>query len=133
MQDLTDIFGTDIKVAPQPRQAKRQSVGFAGADGMTTMNMGTRGRLITVTGRLSYTCGAGEGYWNGRAALQAAIDAIESYQYLDGAHYIYDTEIYYNVIFGKFEIIPDSQGKLFHLSTGGKVFVNFVQILRSLT
>ncbi len=84
--DLTTIFGSDITVTVQPRKADRQFVGFSGANGMTSMNLGTRGRQITVTGRL-YAAGAN--YNAARANLQAVIDAIESYQSALAADYTY--------------------------------------------
>lgn len=129
MENLADIFGTNIKVVNQPRQSSRQLVGFAGAHGMSSMNMGTRGRVITVTGRLEST---DANYWVARANVQTTIYAIENYQLYDGASYTYGAQIFHYVVFEKFQLIIDGQGKAFHRSSGGKVFVNFVAILRSL-
>ncbi|MCK4958166.1 MAG: hypothetical protein KAT00_02175 [Planctomycetes bacterium] len=129
--DLTTIFGSEIKVVAQPRQANRQLTAFAGAHGLVSMNMGTRGRLITVYGRISYT-NSQNSYWVNRAAGQAAVNAIESYQWADGFDYTYGGEIFYRVIFEHFELVRDHEGKAFHHANGGCVFVNFIATLRSL-
>ncbi|MBW8017433.1 MAG: hypothetical protein FVQ82_14735 [Planctomycetes bacterium] len=126
--DLINIFGLEIKVVAQPRRAKRQLVGFAGSHGMTSMNMGTRGRLITVTGRI---VGSGANYWAARANAQAAIDAIEAYQFTDGGTYTYDSQTFLYVVFEDFQLIA-ANGKAFHYTSEGYVIVNFVAILRSL-
>jgi len=127
--DLINIFGTEIKVVAQPRRAKRQLVGFAGSHGMTSMNMGTRGRLVTVTGRI---VGTGASYWAARANAQAAIDAIEAYQWIDGGTYTFNSQTFPYVVFEKFELLTDGEGKAFHYTSEGYVIVNFVAILRSL-
>lgn len=129
-EDLTAIFGTEIRVVIQPRQSQRQLTAFAGAHGLASMNMGTRGRLIAVSGRIRYT-NQSNPYWTNRAAVQAAIDAIEAYQWTDGYDYTFNGTTYYRCVFERFELLRDGSGKAFH-QTGGCVFVDFVATLRSL-
>jgi len=126
--NLTTIFGSDIQVAAQPRQAKRQHSGFSGAHGVTSMNLGTRGRLITVRGRIT---GVGAGYDAARANAQAYIDFIESYQWNDGLDYYCREQHYYHVVFEHFELTPVNE-VIFHHSSEGKVIVYFLATLRSL-
>jgi len=128
-EDLRQIFGSDTTLTVQPRRARRQLVGYAGAHGMTSMNMGTRGRLIAVSGRISFT---DADYWVARENLQAVIDAIEAYQWTDGGDYYYDSQYFYYVIFEKFEIAVEGKSKSFHRANGGKVFVDFYAELREL-
>jgi len=93
------------------------------------MNLGTRGRLILVTGRLS---AAGITYNIARANLQAAIDAIETYQNAPAADYTYRGQTFYSVIFGEFKLIPGSSGKSIHYTAAGNAAVNFSHLLLEL-
>ena len=128
MPDLTAIFGTDIKVSPQPRQPLRQYAHFAGSHGLTAMHLGSGGYTITVTGRLR---ASGAGYAAARANLVAATAAIESYNFSDAADYTFANDTYYNVVFEQFQLVPDAHGKIYHLSSG-YVFVDFIARLRAL-
>jgi len=120
MADLNTIFGSELKVGLQPRNADRQYVGFPGAHGVTSMHLGTRGRQLVITGTIRTAT---------RALCQAAVNAIELYTWADAADYTYKGEIYSNIVFGPFRLIPD-RGKFFHF-TAGSVFCQFVMYGRS--
>jgi hypothetical protein len=122
MADLNNIFGYEIKVYRQPRLAENQMTGFPGAHGVTAMNLGTRGSPITITGRLSAT---GANYDASRVNLQAWIDDIESYLSIPAADYSFRGQIFNNVQFLRFELVPDGQGLAFHF-TSNYVFCFFV-------
>lgn len=121
-EDLNNIFGSEIKVGLQPRQADRQYAGFPGAHGVVSTHLGTRGRQLVITGTIRAAA---------RVACQAAIDAIEPYLWADAADYTYKGEGYPNIVFDRFRLVPDYQGKVFHF-TAGSVFCHFVCYGRSL-
>lgn len=130
-EDFTAIFGNNIIVSPQPRQADRQYTGFSGAHGLVGMHMGTRGYQIVISGRLA---GSGGSYSAARAALQSQINDIEAYTYpgVDAADYTFAGTTYENVVFDRFQLIPDSTGKIFHWTSAGLVMANFVCYARAL-
>lgn len=129
--DLTTIFGTEIKVGAQPRDIDRQYVGLAGAHGLLSMHMGTRGRPIIISGVLAST---GVSYAAARANLQAVIDGIEAYTYpsVAAADYSFMGETYSNVVFDKFQLVPDGRGTFFHFTSAGYVTCDFICFLRQL-
>lgn len=115
--DLTTIFGTEIKVYRQPRQIERQYAGFAGSHGLTTMAMGTRGYQLVVTGIVRAST---------RALCQTAIDAIEAAVVLaPAADYEFYSTPFPAIVFDRFELVPDGDGKCFHF-TGSWVLAQFV-------
>jgi len=120
--DLTTIFGSEIKVGLQPRDIDRQYTGYPGAHGVTSMLLGTRGRQLVITGTIRAAS---------RAACQAAVDAIESYTWAEAADYSFQGTMFLYVVFGPFRLLPDYQGKLFHL-TASHVTCQFVMYGRSL-
>ena len=128
--NLTTIFGNEIKVYAQPRNADRQYVGFAGADGLVSMQMGARGRQIVVSGRLA---AGGANYSAARANLQAVINGIESYLTDAATDYSFAGTTYTDVVFDKFQLIADNAGKAFHWTAAGYATADFVCYLRSLT
>ena len=128
MVDLTDIFGDAISVATQPCEVAWQYHGYAGAHGLTALCLGSRGRSIIITGRISAD---GNDYATARAALRAAIAEIEEYTFADSADYTFKNDTYYSVIFGRLQIIPDGNGIAFHYIPGG-AFANFVCQARGL-
>jgi hypothetical protein len=133
MLDLTYIFGNEIRVFAQPRQIDRQYVGLPGAHGLLSMHMGSRGRQIIVTGTMWGLAGSNEDpYIYGRLQCQAAIDAMELYLYADAADYTFMGDTYYNIVFDKIDLIPDGQGKAFHLTAENYVTCNFIAYLRQL-
>ena len=123
------IFGNEIKVTAQPRQADRQYVGLPGVNGVIAMHFGTRGRRITVTGRLAAT---GASYSTARTSLQATIDTIEAYYSAAAAAYSHEGTTYNNVIFEKFELITPADGKTFRCTVDGYVICDFICYLRDL-
>jgi hypothetical protein len=120
--DLTTIFGYEIKVYRQPRLAEIQFVGFPGADGVTGMNLGTRGSPFTITGRLSAT---GNTYDLSRANLDDWISDIEALLWQPAADYSFRGQTWQNLQFVRFELVPDGDGKVYHFD-GEYVFVFFV-------
>jgi hypothetical protein len=120
---LTDIFGSQIKVMVQPRQTERTYTGFPAAHGVTTMWMGSRGRPVTVAGRIVTSVTT---YALARVAAQAAIDAIEAYLWAPAADYSFNTCVFYATVWDSFRIVPDSGGKAFHWCTPGYIVVDFI-------
>ncbi len=131
MPDLTTIFGNEIVVSPQPRHIDRQYTGIAGAHGLLSMHLGTRGCQIVITGTLAAT---GANYAAARVNLQAFIDSIEAYTYPGVAAdtYTFMSDTFYNVLFDKFQIIPDREGKIYHYTSTGYVTCRFICYLRQL-
>jgi hypothetical protein len=129
--DLTTIFGNEIKVGAQPRDIDRQYAGLAGAHGLLAMHMGTRGRRIVVTGTLA---SSGVDYAAARANLQDVIDGIEAYTYpgVAAADYSFFGETYNNVVFDRFQLVPDSDGRFFHWTSSGYATCSFICLLRQL-
>lgn len=125
---LTAILGNEIKVGLQPRAAERQYVGFPGGHGLVAMHMGSRGFSLIVTGKLRAT---GASYSVARTLLVAAIEAIGQYLWLGAADYSYAGTTYYNVLFERFELVPNSTGKYFYF-TDSYVVCDFVCRLRGL-
>ena len=119
---LTVIFGTNINVYQQPVLSVRQYSGFPGAHGLAGMHLGTRGRPLVISGHLAVT---GANYNVARAAMRTAIDAIEAWTLIDPADYSFATEIYYAVVFDRFELVPDGNGKVFHWAAGNRLICQF--------
>jgi len=127
--DLTTIFGNEINVYHQPRHVERQYAGFVGAHGLIAMHLGTRGRRFVVTGTLRATAGS---YAAARVLLQVAIDTIEPYLWSDAADYSFCGVTLIMVVWDKFELVPDSDGKVFHWASPGWCTCKFVANGRSL-
>jgi len=121
--NLTEIFGSEIIVSPQPRIMQRQYAGIPGTEGLLSMTLGTRGRIITITGRLAAT---GASYAAARANLQTLIDAVEAYEHAEADDYTYGNETFYNVVFDSIQIIPDAQQKIYHFLSTGYVSCRFI-------
>lgn len=120
---LTTVFGSQINVVVQPRLTERVYSGFPAAHGVTTMFMGSRGRQVTVSGRIVV---AAANYTTGRVNAQIAIDAIEAYLWAPAADYSFYGCTYYAVVWESFRIIPDNRAKGFHYVAPGFVVVDFV-------
>ena len=130
--DLTTIFGNEIRVGAQPRDFDRQYAALAGAHGLLSMHMGTRGRRVFISGTLA---SSGAGYAAARANLQEVIDAIEQTYTWPGvaaADYSFMGETYYSAVFDMFELTPDNKGMFFHWTNEGYVTCDFVCLLRQL-
>jgi len=126
---LTDVFGTEINVYHQPRHVERQYSGFTGAHGLIAMHLGTRGRRIVVTGTLRATSGS---YAAARVLLQVAIDAIEPYLWSDAADYSFCGVTVPMVVWDRFQLVPESDGKVFHWVSPGWCTCKFTAHGRSL-
>jgi hypothetical protein len=127
--DLTTVFGSEIKVYAQPRIIQRQYAGYPGTHGLTGMHMGSRGYIVMVTGKLAVT---GNTYALARAAMRTVILAIEEYLWADSDDYSFGNDTYENVVFEKFELVPDNEGKAFHITSEGYLVANFIALLRAL-
>ncbi|HAL45680.1 MAG: hypothetical protein A2Y12_01665 [Planctomycetes bacterium GWF2_42_9] len=123
MPSLTSIFGTEISVLPGFRQADREFTGFAGQHGLTEMLLGSRGADIVVRGRLR---GTGANYAAARADAMAKLTAIEDANFLAADDYTFQSDTYYQVVWNKLEIIPNSAGQSFWFTTTSEVIVDFV-------
>jgi len=107
----------------------RQYAGFPGAHGVVAMHLGTRGRQLVISGTLRATGGS---YSAARVVLRAAIDSIESYLWAYAADYSFAGTVYVSTVFDKFQLVPDSRGKVFRLTKGGWVTCDFVCYGRTL-
>ena len=120
---LTAIFGSEIKVTLQPLRNVRQYSGFAGAHGLLGLYLGTRGRQLTIKGTLA---SGGGNYTAARTALAAVIAGLETYLAAEPADYSHYGETYTNVVFDKFNLLPDSRGKTFHWTSEGYCTCEFI-------
>jgi hypothetical protein len=120
---LTSIFGNEISVGVSPRNCQKQHYGFAGGHGITEMILGSRGWGFIVTGRLRAT---GVSYAAARATLITAIAAIEVWQWAGYTDFTFGSDTYQNCSMASLEILRGSNGKMFHWSSSGYVFCDFV-------
>ncbi|HIJ66815.1 MAG TPA: hypothetical protein HPP51_00830 [Planctomycetes bacterium] len=127
--DLTTIFGSSINVTVQPREVDRRNAAYPGADGLTSMCMGTRGRAITVGGLLS---ASGANYNTARSSLQTIIDGIEAYLDNSAAQYTFKGQTFSNTVFEQFRIVPAGDGKSISWTASGYCVCRFVATLREL-
>jgi len=130
--DLTTIFGYEIRVGAQPRDFDRQYSALAGAHGLLSMHMGTRGKRIFISGAMA---SSGANYAAARANLQAVIDDIEqayTWPGVPAADYSFMGQTYYNCVFDMFELVPDNKGMFFHWTSAGYVTCEFICVLRQL-
>lgn len=127
--DLTTIFGNEIKVFAQNRQADRQFSGFAGCHGMTSMLLGSRGYNIIVKGT---AVGAGGSYSAARDSVVAKFASMEDYLFDEAADYEFFGETFNNVVWNRVEKIPDKNGMVYRYTAEGYVIVDFVAYGRAL-
>ncbi len=126
---LRSIFGNEIKVVAQPRQIDRQYTGFPGAHGVIGMHLGSRGYQLVISGTLRAT---GASYAAASANLQIIIDALELYLFAIAADYSHDGTTYYSVVLDRFQLLPDGEGKSFHLTSTDYVTCSFIYYARAL-
>jgi len=126
---LTSVFGDEITVYSQNRKADRQYSGFAGAHGLTSMLLGSRGYAIIVNGIVR---GTGGSYSTARADAASTLANIEACLWAGATDYRFQGETFYNVVWDRIERIPDSKGRVFRYTAGGEVVVNFVAYGRAL-
>jgi len=120
---LTSIFGNEICVYLTPKIVERQESNFPGANGITTMHMGSRGRRLFITGTLRAT---GNDYATARAALGTIIAAIEMYLDAPINTYTFFGETYFYTLFVKLTLFPDGKGKLFRWNANGSIACDFI-------
>jgi len=121
--NLTTIFGPDICVAFQPYYIDRQYSSFPGCEGLTAMHLGSRGFQLTVSGTLRAAT---------RALLESTIATIDNYLWAGAGDYAFAGCYYYYVVFERFEIIQDGNGKAFYLTASGQVICKFKMHARAL-
>ncbi|MCE5186084.1 MAG: hypothetical protein LLF76_08170 [Planctomycetaceae bacterium] len=108
---LAYALGTsELIVGRQPRQMSRRLDGYAGADGLTGMNLGTRGYVIPIILTLR---AAGASYAAARATMEAYIYTVELLQDLDAAEYTYGSITYSLAIWERPLLVPVSPNSLY--------------------
>ena len=120
---LTNVFGSEIRLAVQPRTMVRQFSGFPGAHGLTAMSMGTRGYALQVSGTLRAAS---------RVLLEVAVRLIERYLWYGADAYSFAGSTYAYVVWSDFEVLTDSAGKSVHYTSEGWYVCRFVMKGRSL-
>jgi hypothetical protein len=120
--NLTTIFGSEIKVNSQPREVDRQYTAYPGSHGNTSMFMGSRGHPLIVSGTIRAAT---------RALCEAAVRAVESWQWSPAQDYTCFNVLYPLVEWNRIILIVDDNGKDFHITPTG-VRCNFVAIGRTL-
>jgi len=127
--DITSIFGSEIMVAAQNSQADRQFSGFAGAHGMTSMLLGSRGYPIVVKGIIR---GTGSSYQDARNSADDTFQTVEDLLFAAADEYSFQGRTYADVVWSKIEKIPDSRGSVYHYTSAGDIIVSFIATGRAL-
>lgn len=130
---LTNIFGDEISVSPQANRIQRTFHGFTGANGITSMHHGSRGRTVIVSGRLR---ASGNNYQAARENLEDIVSDIEQYRSIDrnAADYSFMGTTYENCLFNRLTLIPSGKhGKIFHYNSEGQVYADFAIEMIELT
>jgi hypothetical protein len=120
--NLIDIFGSEIKVNSQPREVDRQYTAYPGSHGNTAMLMGSRGHPLVVSGTIRAAT---------RVLCETAVRAVESWQWAPATDYTCFNVLYPLVVWDKFMLIADGEGKTYHITAVG-VRCNFVCFGRTL-
>jgi hypothetical protein len=121
---------TELVVGRVPRQMARSLTGYAGANGLTGMALGTRGYQVPI--RLTLRA-AGNTYALARAAAEVLIAAVEALQALDAAEYTYGGTTYSNCIWDKPQLLPGPDGRQYTWIAAKKIcIVNMSILLRGL-
>lgn len=120
--DLTTLFGNEIKVHHHPRQIQRQFTAYAGAHGMTSLAMGTRGHIIEITGTFRVY---GATYNAAQQQMITAFENIEILTYSGAQSYTYRAATYNNAVFHNFRILQLPGGKQFAYTTEGYMIARF--------
>jgi len=116
--ELSNLLGNELNVGIVPPATQRTFTGYAGADGITSMNMGHRGYVIPINGKIRVT---GATYQLARAAADAAILNIARLQYWAPGIYTHAGSSYYNAIFHGFRVT----GKKYRYTNVGYMIVEF--------
>jgi hypothetical protein len=123
------LFGSEISVAVQPMDHARVFHGYPGGRGLTAQHLGTRGYSLTITGTL---WASGASYSVARAALYAALAAVEDMQYWAAADYTHLGETYYQLVFGPMRIVPIGEHGRTVIWTNGWCGLRFTMQARSM-
>jgi hypothetical protein len=119
---MVTVLGTQISVQTGWRKNQSQLSGYAGANGVTGMYLGTRGRPIIVTGIFRYTAST---YAAARYGLILAVDAIiATYTGIAEDTWIYGSESYANTVMLSIEPIRNGN-KTYHWN-GSQCYCQFV-------
>lgn len=123
MADIGVTLGTtEITVDPQPYRMQRQYHGFAGANGLTALAMGSRGRVAVVTGVLRAAS---------RALLANVRVGVEDLQLLGAADYTWLGEAFPSAVWEDFRLVPE-RGRIVHRVADGTYRMKFQILLRCL-
>ena len=126
---LTTALGSsEIIVGRRPRQMTRSLNGYAGANGLTGMNLGTRGYQVPILLTLR---GTGSTYAVARAAAETLVTAVEALQALDAADYAYGNVTYTACIFEQAQVLPGPGGNEYRW-TGSECLVRMSIVMRAL-
>jgi hypothetical protein len=128
--NLTSIFGDEITVSCGAYQVDRQYSGFAGADGLASINLGGRGKPIIVRGRLR--SGTVSSYADGRFDVSLALEMLQANAYLPADDYEFQGETFEQVAWEKIEPVVNQSGKSYHLTSTGEVIMDFIAYGRTL-
>jgi hypothetical protein len=122
MPTLQSIFGDEISVGEGHRQADREFTGYAGAHGLTSMLLGSRGRDVIVRGIVR---GSGTNYSTARRNAAGKLDDLENAQWLDPDEYSFMGNTYYSVVWNRLELVPGPNGQTY-CQTATDVIVQFI-------
>lgn len=101
---LDYALGTsELIVGRRVRQMQRTLRGYAGAEGLTGMNMGTRGFQVPITLTLR---SSGATYAVAREAMENLIYIVEQLQYLAAGSYLYGNIQYDNCVWSAPQLLP---------------------------
>jgi len=126
---LITLFGSEITARAQRREADREFNGFAGAHGLTSMLLGSRGKDVIVKGVIR---GTGNTYDLARADAIDSFDSMETWLFAPADDYTFHGDTYESVVWNKITMVPDAAGKMFRQTSSGNVIVEFVAYGRSL-
>lgn len=102
--ELSSILGNELIVGIVPPATQRTFTGYAGADGITSMNMGHRGYVVPIKGKIRVTGGS---YAAARANADVVILNIAALQYWNPGIYTHLGSSYYNAIFHGFRVTSE--------------------------
>jgi hypothetical protein len=118
-------------VTIHPVITDRMYSGFAGANGLTSMNLGKRGRMITIEGKL--TSDNHNNYQSARMNLLSKIYKLEKLSDLAEGDYTYMGQTHKNIIFDKLELLPSYGNQYYIQDSKGYLSVRFIYYCRSLS
>ncbi|HOQ06150.1 MAG TPA: hypothetical protein PKY88_13165 [Anaerohalosphaeraceae bacterium] len=114
--DLQTLLGSELTVGLNNRRMQRQYLGFAGAHGLATIALGTRGFELPISGVIRAT---GTTYKQARNNAVMIAQNLEALQAAEPADYFYKGTTYLNCIFENFRLVPSANGRIFVPVPGG--------------